>query len=790
MPIGAFQARRHRDGIRIQTAPNGAEMEYPMSCCAPSAELALATIDPHIADEEMLLASRIVDNGIRQTDLSVPSIHCGACIQAIEAALGALPGVEQARVNLSTRRVAIRWQADKPPPPFVATLDKIGYHAHLSDLGSDVKDETLTELIRALAVAGFAASNIMMLSVSVWAGAEPATRDLFHWLSALIACPALIYSGHVFFQSAWRSLRRGQTNMDVPISIGVLLAFGMSLYETMHQGVHAYFDASITLLFFLLIGRTLDHMMRERARTAVKGLARLAARGALVVHDDGTHSYLPVGEIQPGMTILLPAGERVPVDVEVTQGQSEIDCALVSGESLPRPAVAGSALSAGTLNLTGPLTIIATAAAKDSFLAEMVRMMEAAEAGRSVYRRIADRAAGLYAPVVHLTALLTFIGWMIATGDAHRAVTVAIAVLIITCPCALGLAVPMVQVVAARRLFENGIMIKDGGALERLAEIDTVVFDKTGTLTLDRLKLASRDRIDPIALTVAASIAAHSRHPYSRALAAAGRDNGLAAAALTGISETPGAGLEAHINGTVYRLGRPDWALTDGSADATSLDAGVVLSESGQLRAAFYFESELRPDVRQSIAEVSSQGCSVEIMSGDRDEPVRRLSAALDVPYLAGVSPAGKTQHIAELAASGHRVLMVGDGLNDTPALAAAHASMAPASAADVSRSAADLVFLRDSLTAVPQAIAVARNASQLVRQNLILAVGYNAIAVPIAILGHVTPLIAAIAMSASSIIVIANALRLAGPRPDKQSHTNDSLAQSSLRSLRVEEAR
>ncbi len=761
-----------------------------MSCCAPGAELALAMTDPHIADEEMLLASRIVDNGIRQTDLSVPSIHCGGCIQSIEAALGRLPGVEQARVNLSTKRVAIRWQADKPPPPFVETLEKIGYHAHLNDLGDDVRDETLTELIRALAVAGFAASNIMLLSVSIWAGAEPDTRHLFHWLSALIACPALIYSGHVFFQSAWRSLRRGQTNMDVPISIGVLLAFGMSLYETIHHGVHAYFDASISLLFFLLIGRTLDHMMRERARTAVKGLARLAARGALVVHDDGTHAYLPVGEIQPGMTILLPAGERVPVDAKVAQGQSEIDCALVNGESLPQQAMTGSMLSAGTLNLTGPLTIIATAAAKDSFLAEMVRMMEAAEAGRSVYRRIADRAARLYAPVVHLTALLTFIGWMIVTGDAHRALTVAIAVLIITCPCALGLAVPMVQVVAARRLFENGIMIKDGGALERLAEIDTVVFDKTGTLTLDRLRLAANDPVNPVALAIAASIASHSRHPYSRALAAAGRDKGLAPIALTDISETPGAGLEAHIDGAVYRLGRPDWAPDAGLQNPDVATAGVVLSQNGRLHAAFNFESDLRPDVRGSIAGVSSQGCRIEIMSGDRDGPVRDLATALDVPYLAGVSPAKKTEHIAELTASGRHVLMVGDGLNDTPALAAAHASMAPASAADVSRSAADLVFLRDSLMAVPQAITVARDAGRLVRQNLALAVGYNAIAVPIAVLGYVTPLIAAVAMSASSLIVIANALRLTGPRPEKVLRESESMAANSLRSLRMKEAR
>ncbi|MBN9587049.1 MAG: nitrogen fixation protein FixI [Afipia sp. 62-7] len=758
-----------------------------MSCCGPSAELALATTDPHIADEELLLASRMVGDGIRQTDLSVPSIHCGGCIQKIESALDALPRVEQARVNLSTKRVSIRWRDDKTPPPFIATLENIGYHAHLNDPDADAKDQTLTELIRALAVSGFAASNIMGFSIAIWVGAEPETRIMFHWISALIACPALIYSGHVFFQSAWRALRHGQTNMDVPISIGVLLAFGMSLYETINHGVHAYFDASISLLFFLLIGRTLDYMMRERARTAVKGLARLASRGALVVQDDGTHAYLPVDDIQPGMTILLPAGERVPVDARVAQGQSEIDCALVTGESLPQAATAGSALSAGMLNLTGPLTIVATATAKNSFLAEMLRMMETAEAGRSVYRRIADRASRLYAPVVHLTALLTFIGWMIATGDVHRAITIAIAVLIITCPCALGLAVPMVQVVAARRLFENGIMIKDGSALERLAEIDTVVFDKTGTLTLDRLRLANA--VDPDALKLAASMAAHSRHPYSRALATARQDRRLTPLVLSDISETPGAGLETHVDGATYRLGRADWALNSSQAHIPS-SAGVVLARNGQLQATFSFESDLRPDVRRSIAEVSSQGCRVEIMSGDRDGPVRDLAVALGVSYRAGVSPVGKSQHIADLSAAGQRVLMVGDGLNDTPALAAAHASMAPASAADVSRSAADLVFLHDSLLAVPQAMTVARNANRLVRQNLLLAIGYNVIAVPIAILGHVTPLIAAVAMSGSSLVVIANALRLGGPRKDKHQPAPEPGAVASALSFQMKEAR
>jgi Cu2+-exporting ATPase len=754
-----------------------------MSCCVPNSELALAMADPDSASNELLLASRALGDGLRQSDLSVPAIHCGGCIQKIERALGALPGVEQARVNLSTKRVAIRWRGESPPP-FVAALRGIGYEAHLYDVGAGAKDDVLKELVRALAVSGFAASNIMMLSVAIWSGADPATRNLFHWLSAARALPAVASSGRPFFRSAWRALRRGQTNMDVPISIGVLLACGMSLYETIHHGAHAYFDASISLLFFLLIGRTLDHMMRERARTAVKGLARLAARGALVLQSDGTHSYLPVNEIEPGMTILLAAGERVPVDARVAVGRSEIDGSLVSGESLPRPVAQGDLLQAGTLNLTGPLTIRATAAAKDSFLAEMTRMMEAAEAGRSSYRRIADRAARLYAPVIHVTALLTFAGWMIAAGDAHRAVTIAIAVLIITCPCALGLAVPMVQIVAARRLFERGIMVKDGGGLERLAEADHVVFDKTGTLTRGTPQLVDRDGADPKSLAIAVAMAVHSRHPYSRALAEAGEMEKTPSVGLTGLREHPGSGLEAHIGDTVYRLGRPDWALAGPAAPAAGRDRpNVVLAENGRLLSEFRFKDEFRAGTPEAIAALTSQGFPVRILSGDHEESVRQLALALDVPYVAQLSPGEKLAHLAALAASGRKVLMVGDGLNDAPALVAAHVSMAPASAADVGRNAADFVFLRDNLMAVPQAIDIARQARRLVRQNLLLAVGYNAIAVPIAILGQVTPLLAAIAMSMSSVIVVGNALRL-GQRPNERIGTSF-LADGSLASPR-----
>jgi P-type Cu2+ transporter len=736
-----------------------------MSCCAPGAEMALALDESTAAlpsSQEIRLASRSLGGDLRQTDLSVPAVHCAACIQTIETALGKLEHVEGARVNLSTRRVSVQWHGDEVPP-FVATLGRLGYDAHLFDPEADGKDKTLSELIRAVAVAGFAAGNIMLLSVSVWSGAEGPTRDLFHWVSALIAIPALAFAGGIYFRSAWNALRHGRMNMDVPIAVGVSLAYAMSLYETINHGEHAYFDASVSLLFFLLIGRTLDHVMRERARTAVNGLARLAARGAMVLRHDGTRDYVPVGEIEPGMHLLVAAGERVPVDGRIIRGASDLDCSLVSGESTPKTVASGEQVQAGTLNLTGPLTIEATAAAKDSFLAEMVRLMEAAEGGRAQYRRIADRVSALYAPVVHLTAFVTFLGWMAATGDWHRAVTIAIAVLIITCPCALGLAVPIVQVVAARRLFEAGVMVKDGSAMERLAAIDAAVFDKTGTLTLGQPRLINASSIDPAMLAVAADMATHSRHPFSKAIATftgfAGQPK------LEAVSEHPGLGIEATTSDDTWRLGRRGWAgwkARTGGEGKIGGYGGTVLSKNGVIVASFAFEDATRSDAKAAVGQLKDAGVSVEMLSGDTAIACGEVARTLDIEnFVPALLPSGKVERIEALTKAGHKVLMVGDGLNDTPALGAAHVSIAPATAADVGRNAADFVFLRESLLAVPLTLGISRKAGQLIRQNLAIAIVYNAVAVPIAILGHVTPLIAAIAMSASSLLVIGNALRL-----------------------------
>jgi Cu2+-exporting ATPase len=735
-----------------------------MTCCAVDAAAAARPLLAPVSREELELASRDLGDGVRQVDLAVPEVHCADCIRKIERGLAALPGVANARVNLSTRRVSVKWTS-ADVPPLVETLEGLGYAAHLFDAGESDRDPQLAWLLRALAVAGFSSMNIMLLSVSVWSGAEPGTRQAFHWISAVLALPALFYSGQVFFASAWNALRHGRTNMDVPISIGVLLAFGMSVYDTYQNGPHAYFDAATSLLFFLLIGRVFDHMMRERARQAVSGLVRLAPRGAAVLNADGSRDYLPLAEIEPGMTLLLAAGDRIPVDGVVATGASELDCSVVSGESLPQPVAVGSTLKAGMLNLTGALTMTVTARSTDSFLAEMVRLMEVAEGGKARYRRLADRAAQLYSPVIHATALLSFLGWLAMTGDWHRSIGIAIAVLIITCPCALGLAVPIVQVVAARRLFENGIMVKDGSAMERLAEIDSVAFDKTGTLTLGRLRLDEDAAIDPAAARIAAALAATSNHPASRAIADrfGGRPSGVV---FTRVTELPGQGIEAVAEGgAVYRLGRAGWAALTEVAGG----AGTVLGRDGKLLAQFAFRDDLRPDAREAVAALRDQGLSPLMLSGDQWPAVAQVAAELGIgDYTAGMLPADKLARIEALARDGHRTLMVGDGLNDAPVLAAAHVSMAPATAADIGRRAADFVFLRPALGAVPLALAVSKEAGNLIRQNFGISIVYNLIALPIAIAGFVTPLVAALAMSLSSIVVVANALRLKAGRADR----------------------
>jgi Cu2+-exporting ATPase len=704
--------------------------------------------------------------------LMVDGLQCAACVWLIETVLRREPGVIHARLNMTTRRLTITWDpALNDAAGVTGPVIRLGYRLvpfdpEKLDAAEAVRER---ELLRALGVAGFSAANVMLMSVAIWAGHSqgmgPATRELLHWVSALIAMPAILYAARPFFRSAWSALKSRRTNMDVPISIGVTLATGMSLAETIRGAEHAYFDSAITLLFFLLIGRYLDMRARGRARSAAEHLLSLNAAAVTVLDEDGGSRVVRPEQVAVGMAVLVAAGERIPVDGRVADGVSDIDTGLISGESVPGAARPGDKVFAGTLNLTAPLRLDVTAVGEGTLLAEIVRLMEMAEQGRARYVALADRVSRAYAPVVHLTALATFLGWVFIAGTAWQpALLNAIAVLIITCPCALALAVPVVQVIASGRLMRQGILLKSATALERLTEIDTVVFDKTGTLTEGRPELHAGG-ISPSDLRLAASLAASSRHPLARALCRA--VPGVAVAA--GVREIPGSGLALDGPDGEIRLGsrRFTGAAAEDGDQTEQANPELWLAKPGAAPVRFSFTDALRPDAAGVIAALLADGKRVVLLSGDRWAAVADVAARLGIgEWRAEQSPADKAACLEELARSGATVLMVGDGLNDAPALSAAHVSLSPSTAVDVSQTAADMVFQGLKLSPILEVLDVARRSGQLVRQNFAMTFLYNLVTIPLAVGGFVTPLIAAAAMSSSSLIVILNALRLSRRRP------------------------
>ena len=709
------------------------------------------------------LAQRLADRAEQVNGtliLSLPTAHCAACITDVETALSAHPGVRSARVNLTLRRVTV----DAPglaADDLIPVLAGAGYEAHELDpdaLSATTADRQGRDLLMRIGVSGFAMMNVMILSVAVWSGAEAATRDLFHWISGAIALPTVFFAGQPFFRSAWASVRAGRLGMDVPISLALILASAISVYETTQSGHHAYFDGVTMLCFFLLIGRYLDHRTRAIARSAAAELTALEVPRATLLKD-GAEQVVPIAALRPGDLILIRPGNRVPADGEIVEGRSEIDRALLTGETLPMLATPGQMLTAGEVNLTGPLTLRVTAAGRDSSLARLTSLVEAAEAARGRYTSLAEKASRAYSPTVHLLALCSFVGWVWMTGDLRLAVNIAAAVLIVTCPCALGLAVPAVATAASGRLFQRGLLIKNGTALERLAEVDTVVFDKTGTLTLGRPSLVSADPLPADLRPVARALAMASAHPLSLALAGALPDE---PAALTDVIEHPGFGIAAHWNGATVRLGRADWL---GMDDDDSLpNSATWLAVEGQTPIRLEFTDELRPGAASCVAQLRDVGLRVILISGDRPAVVADLAARLGIgEFHESVEALGNEALVAELAAKGASVLMVGDGLNDTAALARAHASISPASALDAARVASDMVLTGSDLAPVADAVATARRATRRIRENFAISFIYNILAVPLAIVGLVTPLIAALAMSLSSITVTLNALRLQG---------------------------
>ena len=726
------------------TAPMRPGISACPACSAAPAAQALA-------HQDTVLEARIA--------LSLPTIHCAACISAVEEVLNAYPGVHNARVNLTMKRASIEASPDVMPDALVRAVGAIGYEAHELDAGTlsaTTTDKAGRDLLMRLAVAGFAAMNVMLLSVSVWSGAADATRDMFHWISALITMPVIVFSGQPFYRNAWAALRHGRLNMDVPITLAILLAVITSLWETSLSGAHAYFDAALALTFFLLAGRYLDYRTRAIARSAAEELAALEVPRAFLLVD-GQETQVPVAQLAVGDLIRLRPGGRLPVDGVIVEGKTELDRAMLTGETVPVFAGPGQAVCAGEVNLTGVLTVRATAVGQDTSLHRMADLVAIAESGRSRYTSLADQAAKLYAPGVHILSGLSFLGWYLYTWDLRTALNIAAAVLIITCPCALGLAVPAVTTAASGRLFRRGMLIKDATALERLAQVDTVVFDKTGTLTQGTPVLTNLQAHPAEAMAIAMALAAGSAHPLSQAIVRAGAAAGLVPAQVHALQERPGYGTMGQWQGQSVRLGRAAWV---GAQAGAQTSAWLQIGSAAPLQ--LTFADNLRASAAQAVADLQEQGCNVIMISGDATPAVAALAAELGIAdWQAEALPAEKVARIAALSAAGHKVLMVGDGLNDTAALSAAHASISPASALDVARVASDIVLLGADLAPIAKAVQTARAATRRIGENFTVATVYNVIAVPLAVAGLCSPLIAALAMSLSSITVSLNALRL-----------------------------
>ncbi len=699
------------------------------------------------------------EGALRSFEVAVTGARCAGCIGKIETGVRGITGVQEVRLNLSTGKLSVSWQAETVSPQMVLRrVRDLGYGAQPFDaedtLDADGAHGRL--LLRCLALAAFGTVFTMGLTDALWYGGDDmdaAMRDVFHWLAAAVAIPVTLYAGQPFFRSAWSSLSHRRTNMDVPISAALLLSLGLSFYQTLQRGQDIYFDAAVMLVLLLLVGRFLDFRLRDRARGAARHLLAMQSLLARRLKPNGDSETVTARDLAPGDRLVLATGERVPVNGVLESEATELDNSLVTGESASVSVLTGAALQAGAI-ITGPAAILrATARVEDSLVADLARLLEAGQQTRCRYVRLADRAARAYVPVVTGLALLVLLGWLVWGATVIVAATNAIAVLIITCPCALGLAVPAVQVVATERLFRHGVFVKSGDALERLAEIDLAIFDKTGTLTTGTPMLKNREAIPFCVLDKAAMLARASRHPLARAVAAAAGPGPVA----RDTRETAGAGIQASVDGEVCRLGSAVWC---GAAQ----DSGGRLwfRRADQAPVPFEFQETLRPEAAAVIAALTARGIAVQMLTGDRGGPAEAVAAQAGIAnWCAGVGPREKAAHLQQLRDQGRRVLMVGDGINDAAAMALAHVSIAPGTAADVSQLASDMVLRGESLMPLVEAVDVARRARRLVLQNFSLAALYNLTAIPMAALGMVTPLIAAATMAGSSLLVTLNALRL-----------------------------
>jgi Cu2+-exporting ATPase len=710
----------------------------------------------------------------KSVTLSVEGMRCAACVWLLERHLRSCAGVVAADVNLGAGRAELRWhEGGTRLSILLGEVARLGYSArpYRPDWQEEARRDEYRAALRRLLVAGLGAMQVMMYAVGLYAGAlegiDESHRLLLRVVSGLVATPVLFFSARPFFDGARRDLGNRRLGMDVPVALALAVAYGASVVATVTGGGEVYFDSVAMFTFFLSSGRFVEMRARHRAAAAVEAAVRRPPETAIRLRDDDETEVVSAWDLEPGDRVLVRPGESFPVDGRVLVGCGWVNESMLTGEHWPREKKPGDEVAGGTQNGESPLTVVALRTGADTAWSGIVRLVDLAGRSRPGIARLADRVAGVFVPGVLLATAATMAAWW--RVDPDQAFWIALSVLVVTCPCALSLATPAALTAAAGGALRRGLLLRSGHALEVLQRTTHVVFDKTGTLTVGRFRRRSVQRLGDLdesrCLALAAALERFSEHPVARAF----DDVDSADARASSVCASAGAGVEGVIAGRRLRVGSPAWVagLSGAAAEAGASSAtGVVLGDEHGLLCRFELEDTPRPGAAEVVARLKEAGLKVSLLSGDAEGPARALASAVGISDVRfGAAPADKLSYVRRLQEAGEVVLMVGDGVNDAPVLGAAQVSFAMGGGTDLARSRADGVLLKEDLAAIADTVDLARAARRVMRQNLSWSIAYNLFALPLAATGHVTPWLAALGMSLSSLVVVWNAVRLGKPK-------------------------
>ncbi len=727
-----------------------------------------------VYDNPKLQAQFVVttDNpNIQQTSLILEGIVCAACVWLSEKHVQRLDGVVEFHVNYTTHRAFLQWDSSIIKlSEILQAISAIGYLAHPLDAQrqEEVFKRERSRSLRRLAIASLGSMQVMMLAVALYAGSyagiDTELAHFFRWVSMFIATPVVLYSAWPFYLAAWRDVRVWQLGMDVPVALSLILAYVASLWATLTQQGDIYFDSITMFIFFLLTGRYLEMQARHRAGDTAEAMVKLIPAMATRLAANGQEEIIPVSELAAGERVRIKPGETIPADGVITAGRSSVDESLLTGESAPQSRTQGDRVIGGSTNIESPLEITVEKIGQDTVLAAIQQLLERAQREKPSMAKLADKVASYFVLALLILAVVVALSWW--RIDPEQMLWVVVSVLVVSCPCALSLATPVALVAATNRLMKLGILTTRGHAIETLSRVTHVVFDKTGTLTYGHLQLDHMVVTGPLdkarCLALATALERGSEHPLAKAIMTFASTPTPTADDLLAV---PGQGMQGVIDGVCYRIGRFEYAKPENSScqmDVTRIQTRVVLADTTQVLAVFYFQDQLREDAAATVQALRDLNVEILLFSGDRTAVVDHVARVIGITqWAAELTPSDKVARVQQLQQQGHVVAMIGDGINDAPVLARAQVSLAMGKGTQLAQNSADMVLLSERLPHVPLAIALSRRTLRIIRENLSWAVLYNAVALPLAAMGFITPWMAGIGMSASSLLVVLNALRL-----------------------------